>query len=194
MSRQVFDFGAGPVPAHQHANGGGWVADTAQVDAGAYVGHSAQVSGEARVFGKARVFGEAQVSGKAQVSGEARVSGKARVFGEAQVSGEARVFGEAQVSGEARVFGEAQVSGEAQVKRSCHVVQCGPMGSRDAILTLYRTAGGGMGASTGCFSGSVDDLLARAGAKGTGAHYAALVPVLAAYLAGRIAEVGEAEA
>ena len=128
MSRQVFDFGAGPVPAHRHEHGGGWVADTARVDAGAYVGPS------------------------------------------------------------------AQVSGEAQVKRSCHVVQCGPMGSRDAILTLYRTAGGGMGASTGCFSGSVDDLLARAGAKGTGAHYAALVPVLAAYLAERIAEVGEAEA
>jgi len=24
-----FDFGAGPVPAHKHKNGGGWVADTA---------------------------------------------------------------------------------------------------------------------------------------------------------------------
>jgi len=25
------DFGSGPVPAHQHKNGGGWVADTAFV-------------------------------------------------------------------------------------------------------------------------------------------------------------------
>ena len=30
----TFDFkdGNGPVPAHQHPNGGGWVADTAKVD------------------------------------------------------------------------------------------------------------------------------------------------------------------
>ena len=27
----TFDFGKGPVPAHQHPNGGGWVADTATV-------------------------------------------------------------------------------------------------------------------------------------------------------------------
>jgi hypothetical protein len=24
----AFDFGNGPVPAHRHPNGGGWVADT----------------------------------------------------------------------------------------------------------------------------------------------------------------------
>ena len=30
----TFDFkdGNGPVPAHEHPNGGGWVADTAKVD------------------------------------------------------------------------------------------------------------------------------------------------------------------
>lgn len=26
---KTFDFGFGPVPAHWHPNGGGWVADTA---------------------------------------------------------------------------------------------------------------------------------------------------------------------
>lgn len=36
----TFDFedGNGPVPAHQHSNGGGWVADTATVADTAYVG------------------------------------------------------------------------------------------------------------------------------------------------------------
>jgi hypothetical protein len=43
-------------------------------------------------------------------------------------------------------------------------------------------------AATGCFDGTIDELLDRAGTDGTGAHYAALVPVLAAYLAERIAE------
>lgn len=50
-----FEDGAGPVPAHQHVNGGGWVADTAHVDDTAYVGPYACVSGSARVYGKARV-------------------------------------------------------------------------------------------------------------------------------------------
>ena len=47
-----------PVPAHQHPNGGGWVADTATVEKTAYVGPGARVSGAACVFGNARVFGE----------------------------------------------------------------------------------------------------------------------------------------
>ena len=58
-----FGDGAGAVPGHRHGNGGGWVADTAQVDATAYVGPMAQVYGEARVFGEAQVSGEAQVYG-----------------------------------------------------------------------------------------------------------------------------------
>ena len=43
------DFGYGAVPAHQHANGGGWVADTASVEVTAYVGVNARVCGNARV-------------------------------------------------------------------------------------------------------------------------------------------------
>jgi hypothetical protein len=29
MTTTFFNFGNGPVPAHQHPNGGGWVADSA---------------------------------------------------------------------------------------------------------------------------------------------------------------------
>jgi len=47
----TFDFGNGLVPAHQHSNGGGWVADTATVSETAYVGPNAVVSGNARVSG-----------------------------------------------------------------------------------------------------------------------------------------------
>lgn len=52
---QTFDFGFGPVPAHRHKNGGGWVADTATVDSSAYVGF------RARVYDNAWVCGDAQV-------------------------------------------------------------------------------------------------------------------------------------
>ncbi len=45
----TFDFhdGKGSVPAHQHPNGGGWVADTAYVAPTAYVGPDARVYGSA---------------------------------------------------------------------------------------------------------------------------------------------------
>ena len=55
----TYDFldGAGEVPAHQHSNGGGWVADSAYVVASAFVGPDAQVYDNARVFGHAEVYG-----------------------------------------------------------------------------------------------------------------------------------------
>ena len=80
----TFNFGYGPVPAHQHTNGGGWVADSATVDDSAYVGANAWVYDEAQVPGEAQVYGEALVYDNAQVSGEAQVSGKAQVYGNAR--------------------------------------------------------------------------------------------------------------
>ena len=62
---ETFDFedGNGPVPAHKHVNGGGWVANTADVSETAYIGPNA------------RVFGNAQVSDDTWVSGDDRVFG-----------------------------------------------------------------------------------------------------------------------
>lgn len=74
---EKFDFqdGNGPVPAHRHVNGRGWVADTARVY------DKAWVSDDARVYGKALVHGQAGVYGKAWVYGDARVYGKTWVYG-----------------------------------------------------------------------------------------------------------------
>jgi len=70
MNVATYDFGDdnGPVAAHQHANGGGWVADTAYVAAGAYVASDARVYDAAHVYGSARVSGSAHVYGSAHVS------------------------------------------------------------------------------------------------------------------------------
>ena len=94
---QTHDFrdGNGPVPSHIHTNGGGWVADTANVYNSAYIGP------DARVYGNARVYGDAQVD-NARVCGDAQVYCNARVYGNARVDN-ARVFGDAQVFGDARV-------------------------------------------------------------------------------------------
>ena len=41
----TYDFGAGPVPAHQHPNGGGWVAESATVSDAVFIGPQARVAG-----------------------------------------------------------------------------------------------------------------------------------------------------
>ena len=47
--------GNGPVPAHRHTKGGGWVADTTNVYDSAYIGPDARVYGNACVSGDALV-------------------------------------------------------------------------------------------------------------------------------------------
>ena len=56
MNTYDFGDGNGPVAAHKHSNGGGWVADSATVTDSAYVGPDAVVYGNAAVSGKAWVF------------------------------------------------------------------------------------------------------------------------------------------
>ncbi len=58
---ETFDFGNGPVAAHRHVNGGGWVAETASVAKSAYVGTDARVCDSALVYGTARVCDSALV-------------------------------------------------------------------------------------------------------------------------------------
>ena len=74
---ETYDFnnGNGPVPAHRHSNGEGWVADTAKVDASAYVGPFALVFGNAQVCSGACVFGKVEVYGDAKICGDAMVYG-----------------------------------------------------------------------------------------------------------------------
>ena len=65
----IFDFndGKGSVAAHQHPNGGGWVADTISLHDTSYLGPNARVYGDAQVSGNAWVQGDAQVFGDAWV-------------------------------------------------------------------------------------------------------------------------------
>ena len=114
MTETSFNFhdGKGSVPAHQHPNGGGWVANTAHVD------ESARVYGDAQVYGNAWVYGNA------------------RVYGDAWVYGDARVYGDAWVYGDARVYGDAWVYGKVKVEKTPIVVT----GLRYTITICGKTA------------------------------------------------------
>ena len=62
MTTHDFGDGRGPVAAHQHQNGGGWVAETAGVEKSSYIGEQALVYGQAHVSGQALVYGQVLVS------------------------------------------------------------------------------------------------------------------------------------
>ena len=92
--------------------------------------------------------------------GDAWVSGDARVSGNARVSGDAWVSGNAQVSGYARVSGDARVSGYARVLNRHSVVWFSNVGTENGTLTVY-CGKNGLIATRGCFTGSVEDFLAK---------------------------------
>jgi len=97
------------VPGKAHANGGGFVADTAKVEATAYVGPGAMVLGRAKVLGKARIEDYAVVMGNAQVRDNARISGHALVKDNAQVADNGKVRDWATVQGNWKIHGNGKV-------------------------------------------------------------------------------------
>ena len=109
-----FNDGNGPVPAHQHSNGGGWVADTAKVDETAYVGP------DARVYDNTWVSDTARVSDTAQVYGDAQVNGSARVSGYAQVSGN-DVFYDGDVTDETPTNTKENKEPKVRVEKIAHI-------------------------------------------------------------------------
>lgn len=93
MINETFDFsdGMGPVPAHRHPNGGGWVANSAAVSITAYVGPEARVYGQARIYGYAAIGGFAIISDTATIGGSAFVGGTAAIGDSASIGGSAVV-------------------------------------------------------------------------------------------------------
>lgn len=96
------------VPGKAHANGGGFVADSAKVEATAYVAPGAQVLGNSTVSGRARIEDCAVVEG-ATVTDEAVVSGYASVGGGATIAEQAKVRDCAEVSDRSVIKGHARI-------------------------------------------------------------------------------------
>ena len=110
-----FDDGFGPVLAHQHENGGGWVANSAVVAETAFVG------GSAAVFERASVLDSAVVTDKAWVRGDAQISELAWIAGDAVVEGTSRVFGSAVIEGDVLISGSTTISQSDHLDGHLHV-------------------------------------------------------------------------
>ncbi len=138
----VYDFGGGPIPAHRHANGGGWVAD------------SARVGDESRVGDGASVGNRAIVGDEASVGDEAIVGNSARVGNRASVGNSASVGAGAIVGNRASVGDRARVGDWAKIVASMTIC---PIGSRQETLSMFLGDKGELYAQTGCFWGSMSE-------------------------------------
>ncbi len=98
-----FQDGLGRVFAHRHANGGGWVADTAKVDEKVFVSKRAAIYHHAVVSGHVIVQNSAQVCGAATVNA---LNGRANVTHAAIVGGRADITAtDVQINDYAKIFG-----------------------------------------------------------------------------------------
>jgi carbonic anhydrase/acetyltransferase-like protein (isoleucine patch superfamily) len=139
---EMHDFGDdnGPVEAHRHPNGGGWVAATADVGQSAFVGPNAavfvfgKVQDQAMVTDTAWVLGNAQVSGNSRVSGDAEINGSAIVQDRAHVSDNAFVSDNAVIEGDSVVGGSARISGNARLTGTAVVVGVAEIGG-DVVIS-----------------------------------------------------------
>ena len=124
---ETFDFGDGPVPAHRHVNGEGWVADTAEVSKMAQVSENARVYDRAivrhgaAVLGSAKVYGQALIADQATVYEDAQVFGKARICYSSIIGGHAQVYDQAYVADHANICDKIKVAGEARISGDVHL-------------------------------------------------------------------------
>jgi carbonic anhydrase/acetyltransferase-like protein (isoleucine patch superfamily) len=112
-----FQDGNGPVPAHRHPNGGGWVANTSTVDDSAYVGPHAAVFGRARVLENAYLNGMCRVYDDAVIIGNVTVSDFAQVYGTSTLCGHAKVSGHSVIRC-SKICESAHISGFVTVANS----------------------------------------------------------------------------
>ena len=159
---------------HVHANGGGWVADSARVADTVYVGKNAMVLGTAKVSGDARIEDYAVVAGDTVVKDHAVIAGHAAVHGGGWVyadggwkSGSTEISGNAVVSGSAVVTGMCKISGNARVSQKAYVC--------DAVTMTDHAAAQGMAYlnGSGAYSGTAvaDGDYANAETKSSGVGF-----------------------
>lgn len=146
--------------------------------------YNAEVNGEAIVSKNSRVDHKAHVCGKAILTDFARVDEDAAVCGRAIIKDYANVRGDAWIGGNAIVSKHSCVSGNAYVSHSAEiavatpesflkttafihgdalisapndVLVISPIGQYNDILTVYRSARGGIAVNIGFYDGTLDE-------------------------------------
>ncbi len=93
---------------HHHQNGGGLVAETANVAETAYVGLRCVVLDNASVLGFSRISGISIVKDSTIISGMSMIYGDSVITDNAEVSGKALVYN-SEISGNSRILSHAHI-------------------------------------------------------------------------------------
>jgi len=125
--------------------------------------------------------------------GAARIARTARVYDHARVSGNAEVYGDARVSDNARISDNADVSGNADIRQTDDYLTVGPVGTARETLTLHRDLKLGIRINRGCFSGSLDEFMAKLTECPEHQLYRQIVPGLYAGLRNRMTPLSQEE-
>ena len=122
----LFDFedGQGLVPAHKHAFGGGWIADSAKVENSVYVGAYARVYGYAHISDNAKIDGDSRISGQAEIRDNVCTSGRVKVQGRALVEGDIVLENECFVGAGTHLKGSFRIGDHATFMQTTRCLEC----------------------------------------------------------------------
>ncbi|PXY91374.1 polymer-forming cytoskeletal protein [Gilliamella apis] len=144
----------------------------AKVYGKAIISKSALVSKDAQVFERAIIADFASVNGRAFVSGKAIIKDHAEISDHAWIDENAIVSRHSFVGGITYVSHNAEIAvgtpesfletkafihGDALISDPNDVLVIGPIGSRNDILTVYRSKRGGIEVSLGCYHGTISE-------------------------------------
>ena len=133
----------------------------ANVSGNAFVGNDAIICDNAYVYGDTYVFGNAYVYDDASVHDNAHVYDHAKVHGNAKVFGDAYVYSDANVFGNTYVHSVAIICDNANISKTSDYMVIGPIGSRNAYTTFYKTDNNTIYVRCGCFNASIDKFKTR---------------------------------
>ena len=143
-NNSTYDFqdGNGPVPAHRHINGSGWVANTAKVENTAYIGPNARIFGYATIKDNVIVTEDAEVSAYAVIKDLACIKGKAIVRGSCTVTDHAEISGNVFIASNIKIGGytllnKSQCSFNTRGCMKCPALLNENYGSADNNQCLY---------------------------------------------------------
>ena len=108
---------------HVHANGGGWVADSANVADSVYVGPNAMVLGSANLSGNVRVEDYAVVADSVTATDNVVISGHAIVDGGGMIYDNGWKFGSVTLSGNVVIGDSAVVTNSCTVSGNAKILQ-----------------------------------------------------------------------
>lgn len=119
-----FNDGNGPIPAHRHINGDGWVADTAHVEDTVYIGRNARVFGYATVKDEVVIIEDAEVSGYAVIRDLVCIKGKSVIRGACTIKESAEIAGNVFIASHIVIGGHTLLNKEQRFFKVKDCLQC----------------------------------------------------------------------